>query len=392
MFYLIKNIIERFGGREPGSRQEHDAQIWMKEKFGEFCEDVKEHHFTAALTAMFWSLKIFCLLFYITLILFWYSIPATAIVGVINIIVFLGHFVTYRQWLDPLFPKQKSFNVIATLEPQEEVRSTVLVAGHIDSTREFIWWYRLKDAGGYLSFTGGFMFLLSTIFFVATWISNLVPTCCSGWPFYVWLTFVIFSPVTIVLFNVHGKKVVDGAIDNLTGVAMAYGIGKALWDETGKGKSTLKHTRLRLISFGCEEPGLKGSQAYVKDHFDELRKENAVLLNIDGIKNKEDLRVVRGEIFTLVNYPKDFVSEVEDSFKVCQVPYKNVLVPVGASDGSSFAWKNIPAVCIIGMSTERLDPTYHTRLDTIDNLDPEGIEALKTVLVHFIREWDGKLK
>ena len=78
---------------------------------------------------------------------------------------------------------------------------------------------------------------------------------------------------------------------------------------------------------------------------------------------------------------------MEDSFKACEIPVKKVLNPFG-SDGSSFAKKKIPTLYILGTVTTKFDPTYHTRLDKLSNLDPEGIQCLKKVLLDFILKWD----
>ncbi|MFM9500661.1 hypothetical protein ACKI1Q_44755, partial [Streptomyces galilaeus] len=48
-------------------------------------------------------------------------------------------------------------NVIATLEPQGEVRSTLIFSGHMDSTEECIWWYRLGKPAGPLTMMAGLL-------------------------------------------------------------------------------------------------------------------------------------------------------------------------------------------------------------------------------------------
>ena len=61
---------------------------------------------------------------------------------------------------------------------------------------------------------------------------------------------------------------------------------------------------------------------------------------------------------------------------------------VGATDATSFANRGLPATCVIGLSSSKLDETYHTRLDNMDNLTPTGMEAMLKTLVHFIEAWD----
>jgi len=389
MLELVKEIISRFGGRPAGSKQEIAAQHFIKSKLEEYCTDVKTQPFKAALTGHFHSLKIFCVVFYASLLLYWVSIPLATIVAVINVVLFVGHFVTYRDWLDRFYPKQESLNVIGTLEPLGEVKSTVMIAGHSDCVIEFQWFYRLKHFAAILAFVSGFLFPLLAVFYVILWVFSInIPAHETDVADYVWVLFVILTPATLTYYTMHGEKPVDGAIDNLSAEAIMIETGRAFANKNVKGKSTLQHTRLKLISFGCEEAGLKGSQAYAKEFKEQILKEKGILLNVDSIKEKKELRILKGEVNTLIKFPKELVSKLEDAFRECNIPVKTLNLPMGATDATAFAMHKLPAVSIIGMNTDRLDPSYHTRLDTADYLEEEGMEAVKTVLLHFIEQWD----
>lgn len=60
--------------------------------------DVEE--FQSPLEAHFQALKIFCVLYVIVLVQIRIDIRIAAVLGILNTILFLGHFVTYRHWLD----------------------------------------------------------------------------------------------------------------------------------------------------------------------------------------------------------------------------------------------------------------------------------------------------
>ena len=304
---------------------------------------------------------------------------AATTVAMLNTVFFLGHFVTYRHWLDFLYPKQTSYNVVADIEPTGPATSTVIVAGHMDSVKEFKWWYKLKHTGVVLSVLSGFLipflglFYLVAVFFPPSLITDIV-----------WAFFVLATPVLIVYYDMHGDNVVDGALDNLTGVALAVEMAKVF------GTTRLSNTRVRIISFGAEEAALRGSWAYAKANKEKLIQENAILVNLDTIKEKSELTVVTGELNTLVFFKKELVERLESSFNACNTGYKKILLNVGATDASAFHILGLPAVAIIGMASEKLDPCYHTRLDNTDNLNPDGLMALREVLIHFIEEWDKK--
>lgn len=378
MLNFIQDIITRFGGRYFGSEQEKNAQYYTAGILKQYCDKVDIEEFQSALESHFQSLKIFCIAYVVVLVLLKVNVPLAAGLGLLNSVLFLGHFVTYRHWLDFLFTKKPSWNVIGDIEPQQNATSTLIIAGHIDSVKEFKWWYKLKQTGAALSVIAGFLIALSGIYAALTLFIH------ANWFSYGWWFFVITTPILIVFYDMHGENVVDGASDNLTGVALAVEMAKVF------SARKLQHTRLRLISFGAEESGLRGAFAYARAHKQQLLQEKAFLFNIDTIKDLEHLTIGLSETNTLVKYDKKYVEMTEAAFKATGVNYKKLGLHVGASDGSAFAIEGLPAICIIGMDSEKLDPCYHTRLDTIDCINPEAMEAMKSVLINFIETWDKK--
>ena len=378
MINFIQDIITRFGGRYFGSEQEKKAQYYTAEVMKKYCDKVDVEEFQSPLEAHFQALKIFCVLYVIVLVQIRIDIRIAAMLGILNTILFLGHFVTYRHWLDFLFPNKPSWNVIGDVEPMETATSTIIIAGHMDSVKEFKWWYRLKQTGAVLSVIAGIqisllgLYALLAVFITAAWFS------------YIWWLFLLLTPVLIVFYDMHGKEVVDGASDNLSGVAVAVEMAKIF------SVNKLKNTRVRVISFGSEEAALRGSFAYAKKHKQQLLDEKAFLFNLDSMKDLEHLTVVSSEINTLVFYKNEYLQLVENAFKATNTAYKKLPLGVGATDASAFHIHGLPAIAVIGMDSEHLDPTYHTRLDKIECLNPETMEAMKRVLVNFIETWDKK--
>ena len=378
MIDFIQDVISRFGGRYFGSEQEKKAQYYTAEVMKKYCDKVDVEEFQSPLEAHFQALKIFCVLYVIVLVQIRIDIRIAAVLGILNTILFLGHFVTYRHWLDFLFPNKPSWNVIGDVEPMETATSTIIIAGHMDSVKEFKWWYRLKQTGAVLSVIAGIqisllgLYALLAVFITAAWFS------------YIWWLFLLLTPVLIVFYDMHGKEVVDGASDNLSGVAVAVEMAKIF------SVNKLKNTRVRVISFGSEEAALRGSFAYAKKHKQQLLDEKAFLFNLDSMKDLEHLTVVSSEINTLVFYKNEYLQLVENAFKATNTAYKKLPLGVGATDASAFHIHGLPAIAVIGMDSEHLDPTYHTRLDKIECLNPETMEAMKRVLVNFIETWDKK--
>ncbi|MCW3126832.1 MAG: Peptidase family, partial [Bacteroidetes bacterium] len=181
---------------------------------------------------------------------------------------------------------------------------------------------------------------------------------------------------------------VEGACDNLSGVMISRNVVSSFADPGHKGKSTLQNTRLRFISFGSEEKGLRGSTAYVADHLSKLREENAHLVNIDSVRDPNEISIVTGEIMSWVDFDKFLIGKTQKAFKDCNIPFKTGSLPMGGTDAIPFQQKNIPSLSIIGMNMKKLDPTYHTRLDVIGNVDQKALDNTKTALIELVNQWD----
>ena len=72
------------------------------------------------------------------------------------------------------------------------------------------------------------------------------------------------------------------------------------------------------------------------------------------------------------------------------MPRKKGTIPSGGTDAVFFARAGLPSVSIIGIAMDKLDPTYHTRRDVIENLNPVALENVKNGVSEFVKEWDKK--
>ena len=125
-----------------------------------------------------------------------------------------------------------------------------------------------------------------------------------------------------------------------------------------------------------------------KKHKKELLEEKAFLVNLDTIKEKAHLTIITAELNTFVFFKKENIALIENAFKATETPYKKLPLTVGATDASAFHILGLPAVSLIGMQSETLDPSYHTRLDTVEYINPDGMEAMREVLINFVETWD----
>jgi Zn-dependent M28 family amino/carboxypeptidase len=154
------------------------------------------------------------------------------------------------------------------------------------------------------------------------------------------------------------------------------------------GKSTLRNTRLKFVSFGSEETGLTGSLNYVKLKKEELHRENAHIINIDSIREPQHVCIITKETMNGTVYSDLLIEKVYAGFSSKNIPVKKGATPIGGTDGVFFVRAGLQAVSLIGLSMDKLDPTYHTRRDVIQNLNPVALENVKEGLSQFVVQWD----
>lgn len=385
----IHDIIARFGPLPAGSDTEKKAQEYLATQMRQHTDDVNIESFQAPLTAKFGKMKWYAGTYLLSLILFWISPLSALILSLLCAIVLVCDLMRNDGIADFLFPLKTSYNVYATLEPQEEVRSTLIFSGHIDSTNECTWWYRLKAYGAHLTIACGLLIASFPLFLI--WFVIAAHCFQSTVEFNTWLYFayVLLSPLTIIYFSFHGNIVVDGACDNLSGIVISKNVVAHFADPQRKGYSILKHTRIRFISFGSEEKGLRGSTAFCKTHLAELQKERAHIINTDSVRLPEEINIITGELMSFVTFDKTLVSKTEKAFNSINTPIKKGSLPMGGTDAIPFQQRNIPALSIIGMNMRSLDPTYHTRLDTIENVGQQALTSVRDGLIELVKQWDN---
>ncbi len=378
-YLFVDHFIRSFGPRKAGSEAERNAQQHLAEHLATFCDHASVEEFHAPLSAKFTSLRFFTLGYLAALALPLWSLNLACVVGLLNAVLFLFHFVLFHGVLDRLFPKVVSHNVIGTLEPRSAATRTLIFSGHMDSTPEFIWWYWLKGWGARAMVIAGFSWMMIPVYYGVALVAGWTVPGSIGW----WV-FVALAPLSLAFFFIHGKRVVEGAQDNLSGVAVAFEVVRRL------SRDPLQRTRVRMLSFGAEECGLKGSSAYVKRYHAQLIEEGAQVINLDGILDIDNMYVIERELMAMQDHHEPLINDVLMAFERSGLPKKRGTIPIGGTDATSFSARHIPATSIVGLPMGSLHPTYHTRLDTIEYLVPETMDRISALLVDFAQEYDRR--
>jgi hypothetical protein len=405
MFGLIESICEKIGPREPGSSEELRAADVIEEEFKKHCDTTSQESFECHPEAFLGFIKYSALLTAIGLIAYWSSffpsvtrLPLLSefnltltclILSSVSALLFWKEFLNYDEFVDPLFPKKSSKNVIGVINPAGEVKKTVIFSGHHDSAYEFNLWYIFKSFGVVLMLLG--IIVLFSVLVVSLFrvINCIHPFMGAEAFFYAGVAFAFLIPLVAANFKFHSHRPVLGAFDNLSAVAIVSGIGKYLRDNRGDPKIFPKNTRVLLISFGCEEAGLRGSRRYVETHSEELRKAGAICVNMDGIGQKEKIKIVTRELSIGARHSPEVYEGLMQVTQQLGITAECYTLPFGASDAASFSFENLPAASIFAVKASKLPEFYHTRLDTPKIVEKEALEKVMRICLGYLKRIDG---
>jgi hypothetical protein len=419
MYDLVQKVIDECGPRMPCSPQEAKAAELIKKELEQTCDEVSIERFTchprAALgwirIALFLVLTSFCLFFLIQMFLYsnWmfiFSILASFL-AFLAVLIAWEEFFSYKEFVDPLFKKKESQNVIGKIKPEGEVKKVLIFSGHHDSALQFNLLRYLKYGYMIINFAGlGIMFLwcISSILFVIlsifTFTINLTLLYGIFFNLAIWLLIIGAIPVISLFFFVTpGERAnkVPGAVDNLSAVAIVLGLGRYLQNN----KDLIpKNTEIRLISFGSEEAFLRGAFRYVEAHLEELKKYDAECINLDAIQSTDYLSFSDKEPTTRTIHSEEVVQNLIKAAEFVSVKAKiaslgggSFLEKIigllsGGTDAAAFSKSNIKASTITGLNLLKMVQFYHQETDTPDKIEKGVLEdTLKICIGYLMNEF-----
>ncbi|MFO7795036.1 MAG: M28 family metallopeptidase [Promethearchaeati archaeon] len=407
LYDIIDKIIDQCGPRMPCSEREEKAAKIIRNELEKVCDETKIETFTCAPRAFLGFIKINVVMVFISFLLFLFQpkgygylieLVFSFLIFLLNGIAFIiiwNEFFNYREFIDPIFKKRQSQNVIGKIRGNGEIRKILIFSGHHDSALQFNLLRYLKIGYPIVIFLGlGIMItwlIVSLLYFIFTIFTielyHILLTIAY------WLLIIGIIPL-IALFNfvTPGKTAnkVPGAVDNLSAVSIVLGIGRHL-----KKHNNLipKNTEIRLISFGCEEAGLRGAYRYVEAHEENLKKLDAENVNMDGIMSKNKIKFVEYEPTTRTKHSEEVVEKLikaAESVNInaqafgSSVKEKLIGQISGGTDAAAFSKANIKASTISAMELEELMKFYHQPTDTLDMIERGSLEQVLKICLGYI--------
>jgi hypothetical protein len=305
----------------------------------------------------------------------------SALFGILGQLFFLFQFVLYKQIADPIFPEKESVNVTAVRPCQGEIHQRIFFNGHIDAAWEFPLNYYcggiIFEIPGVASFIGG-------LFYITLSVLKLLGA--GSWVHSAGLWGLVFVPFFIMMaFTYNPKRIVDGANDNLSGCYM----GISLLHEMERVGITLEHTELGVILTGSEEAGLRGAKAWTKAHKDDYKDVPTYIISYDTIHDPKHLAVNTRDLNNTVKSDSELCDMFLQAAETAGVPCKRSVVPLfgGSTDSAAFTQGGFRSIGITGLS-HVLEDYYHTRKDSYDNMNVEGLENCMRATQAFVAMLD----
>jgi hypothetical protein len=258
-----------------------------------------------------------------------------------------------NQWLRRLLPAGEGTNVLARLPAYGERRRTVVLVAHHDAAHTGLMWDpRLSQAGDRAAARSGrraSLALLPELAFAGAALGlRRLPAAVLG------------LSVALSLDQAR-SPVVPGANDNASGVAGVLELVGRLARNRPAGLEVL------VLVCGCEESGMGGMAAWVRENSSSLDPERTLVLGLDTIGSGEPVVLeAEGGVWP-VRYREEDVARAE---RAGLRRWR-----LGAwTDPALAALAGLPALSILSVR-EGGFPNYHLPTDTPENVDVACAEA-----------------
>ncbi len=379
---LTTRIIDQTGPRLAGTSASLAAADLLHKELSEFADQSVKEHFMLHKGAFLGWIRILVAAYLLGVVFLWLNQPiVTLVLLVLSLLILVLQFFLYKPFIDRLYPKKSGCNVIATIEPTDEVKRQIIVSGHHDSARIFNFFihqpklYNLRVTGG----IGLVVFLLLTSIVLLFVDSGLFPLILK-------ILVSVGFLLTGQMWFFASSKGTPGAGDNLIASAMAVEIGRHFAEQK------LKHTRLVVASFDAEEEGLRGARAFAKVHQDEFQALPTTLLNVDCPYYLKDLFFLTSDINGSVQLSSELAEELVAvaSAKGYPATHKPIAFLTGGTDAGELAKVGVKSTTLMAMpwnNNERAS-VYHTPNDTVDAIEVAAVEATVDIFGTYIEQQD----
>lgn len=392
----ITHICKDFEKRDPGSKGEQQACEYMADVLKNECgceradvESFKEN------PGSFFGWIYFTITFVLAAVAISFFYPLVSIILiVVGLLIVFMQFGLYKKFIDRFFPEKTGHNVTAVKSCKGEVKRRMFFNGHPDAAWEWPVNYKLGGVGfeghAVICGIGAVYYLVISIMLVAKNGLEYVSFDADETLGLLRLIGLVFVPFLIGLYWMWNEnRIVDGANDNLSGCYMGIAILKALKEEGIE----FENTEVGVILTGSEEAGLRGAKAWCAAHKGEFDDVPTFIFSYDTIHDPKYLMTNYRDLNGTVKADKDVSDLFMEAAKELDISCKKGWVPPlgGATDSAAFAQAGFRATGVTGLN-HKLEDYYHTRRDTYDNMNEQGLADCFAISVKALEMFDNGAK
>ncbi len=401
-YQIVTHAADEIGPRLPGSENEKKFHGFMKGKLEELGLKTTQEKFLVSPRASIggipyagWVGIVAAVALNFSQLYFLAAIVLTAMWVWLVCSVFL-----YKTWFDWCFHQEVSLNTYGELIPEDgEYDYTIMLSGHTDTS--WNWKHsavksKLNPAFAFIKVGFGALCVLVTTALAWTLaIMSVVGPYFDyaelAYAYHFLCPFLIAGSFLVTLWLDKNENVASpGAMDNATGIALAYVITKYFKENPDK-----MPPRCRIIDLNCgaEEAGLRGSIAFTRAHKGEAILENCWNINLDSIADEGFFEVIRGDAWQGTKFDPQLIKMFEEAMKEAGIEKPgNIVNPVGGCDSTPFTKAGVKSVTFAAQNPI-LTNYYHTFYDQPNRFSVEtvgtGLDVILRV-IDKIAEVEGK--
>jgi hypothetical protein len=290
-----------------------------------------------------------------------------------------------RHWFRKLFlPKRTTHNVIAEVGPEDAERTVVFIAHHDAPHAGLVFHPELPRAWArkYPNVLARAKTTPPTM-----WGSFLGPLGVALGQLFGFRKLRLFSALlsagyAAAMADIGLRRVVDGANDNLSGVAASMSLAKALAAEPPR------NTRVVLLFPGSEEGFQEGMRAWFLRHRDELPRESTIFINHETVGSPH-LALLEGEgMLGITDYPEDFKDFIQGVADDLGIFLWRELRTRNASDSLIPLRAGYKSALFVSCDELKAPTNYHWYTDTSENVNYGTVADMARLSLELARRLD----